>query len=150
MSDTKPSTSIFHHFIFKLNLLTCALCIAIISNDRHSALWLQDLPWKTFGSELAGIITFKPIEAKAAWALWLTLNAVFSVIFLLKTLIVDKQLKKQKEHQMSKPILLRRWDDRLIDSHKMDKRLNIYNPHLKLSTNKFRKILNDIDFSQLK
>jgi hypothetical protein len=58
--------------------------------------------------------------------------------------------KKQRDNDISKPVLLRRWDDRLIESHKMDKRLNTYNPHLKLSTYKFRKLLNDIDLSQIK
>lgn len=150
MSGYKIRSNIFSHFFFKLNLLICLLCIAKISLINNSLHWIKTLPWQTFAHDFSGIFTFEPISAGAIWAAWLSINAALLIFLIGGMLIQTNAQKKQRDNDISKPVLLRRWDDRLIESHKMDKRLNTYNPHLKLSTYKFRKLLNDIDFSQIK
>lgn len=150
MSGNKFRSSLLSHFVFKLNLLICLLCIVKISATSHSLLWITTLPWQTFAHDIAGMITFQPIPADAIWAAWLALNAALLIFLFFDVLIQANTQKKQQANDLSRPVLLRRWDDKLIESHRMDKRLNTYNPHLKLSTYKFRKLLNDIDFSQIK
>lgn len=150
MSGNKFRSSLLSHFVFKLNLLICLLCIVKISAASHSLLWITTLPWQTFAHDIAGMITFQPIPADAIWAAWLALNTALLLFFVFDMLIQSNTQKRQHTNDLSRPVLLRRWDDKLIESHKMDKRLNTYNPHLKLSTYKFRKLLNDIDFSQIK
>lgn len=150
MSGYKNRSNIFSHFFFKLNLLICLLCIAKISVTNNSLLWIKTLPWQTFAHDFSGMLTFEPISASATWAAWLSINAALLIISIAEMLIQANAQKKQRDNDISKPVLLRRWDDKLIESHKMDKRLNTYNPHLKLSTYRFRKLLNDIDFSQIK
>lgn len=150
MSGNKFRSSLLSHFVFKLNLLICLLCIVKISAASYSLLWITTLPWQTFAHDIAGMITFQPIPADAIWAAWLALNAALLLFLVFDMLMQSNTQKKQHTNDLSRPVLLRRWDDKLIESHKMDKRLNTYNPHLKLSTYKFRKLLNDIDFSQIK
>lgn len=150
MSGYKIRTNILSHFVFKLNLLICLLCMVKISTANNSLLWIKALPWKTFANDISGMITLKPIPTDAIWAAWLAINAALLLFLIADTLIQANTQKKTSGNDMSNPVLLRRWDDRLIESHKMDKRLNTYNPHLKLSTYKFRKLLNDIDFGQIK
>lgn len=150
MSGYKIRNSLFSHFFFKLNLLICLLCIIKISAANNSLLWMKALPWQTFAHDFSGMLTFDPVSADAIWAAWLTINAVLLVSWIAGMVIQANSEKKQRDNDISKPVLVRRWDDRLIESHKMDKRLNTYNPHLKLSTYKFRKLLNDIDLSQIK
>ena len=150
MSGYKIHSNILSHFVFKLNLLICLLCIVKISTANNSLLWIKALPWKTFANDISGMITLKPIPTDAIWAAWLAINAALLLFLIADTLIQANTQKKTSANDMSNPVLLRRWDDRLIESHKMDKRLNTYNPHLKLSTYKFRKLLNDIDFGQIK
>ena len=150
MSGYKIRSNILSHFVFKLNLLICLICVAKISTTNNSLLWIKALPWQSFAHDLAGMITLKPIPADAIWAAWLAINAALLIFLIFDVLIQANTQNKQTGNDISRPILLRRWDDKLIESHKMDKRLNTYNPHLKLSTYKFRKLLNDIDFSQIK
>lgn len=150
MSVSKIRTNLLNHFVFKLNLLACLLCVAKISAASHSLLWIKALPWQTFAHDFSGMINFEPIPANAVWAAWLAINAALLLLLIVGKLLQWNALKKQKAMDISKPVLLRRWDDKLIESHKMDNRLNTYNPHLKLSTYRFRKLLNDIDFSQIK
>lgn len=149
MSDSKWQAAITSHPVFKLNLLVCAISAAKISDTRQGLSWLQELPWATFGSNLQNIILFKPVDAGAIWAFWLTINATLLAILLLKSLARRAPSKMQKNDSKSKPILLRRWDDKLIESHKLDQRLHNYNPDLKLSTSKLRKILNEIDLGRI-
>lgn len=150
MSGYKIRSNILNHFILKLNLLICLLCIIKISTASNSLLWIKTLPWQTFAHDISGMITFKPIPANAIWAAWLAINAALLLFIIFDMLVQEKTQTKQSSNDVSRPVLLRRWDDKLIESHKMDKRLNTYNPHLKLSTYKFRKLLNDIDFSEIK
>ena len=150
MSGYKIRSKLFSHFFFKLNLLICLLCIAKISIANNGLLWIKTLPWQTFAHDFSGMLSFEPIPASAIWAAWLSINAALLIFLIAEMLIQASAQKKQTNEDMSKSVLLRRWDDRLIESHKMDKRLNTYNPHLKLSTYRFRKLLNDIDFSQIK
>ncbi len=150
MSGNKFRSSLLSHFVFKLNLLICLLCVTKISLANNSLLWISALPWQTFAHDISGMITFQPIPTDAIWAAWLVLNAALLLFLVFDVLIQANTQKKQQANDLSRPVLLRRWDDKLIESHRMDKRLNTYNPHLKLSTYKFRKLLNDIDFSQIK
>jgi len=38
--------------------------------------WLSALPWRTFGTEAAGLLQMQAVDAAALWALWITAGGV--------------------------------------------------------------------------
>ena len=38
--------------------------------------WLQALPWRSFGTQAAGVLHMRPVDAPALWALWLCVSTV--------------------------------------------------------------------------
>ena len=38
--------------------------------------WLSALPWRTFGTEAAGLLQMQAVDAAALWALWITVSGV--------------------------------------------------------------------------
>ena len=87
MSGYKIRSNILNHFILKLNLLICLLCIIKISTASNSLLWIKTLPWQTFAHDISGMITFKPIPASAIWAAWLAVNAALLLFIIFDMLV---------------------------------------------------------------
>ena len=60
-----------------LNLLLLAAALAQTpAFGSAPALWLRALPWRSFGTQAAGMLHMRPMDAGALWALWLCVSAV--------------------------------------------------------------------------
>lgn len=60
-----------------LNLLLLMVALAWTPAFWSDATrWLQALPWRSFGTELAGVLQMHAVDAGAFWALWLCVSAV--------------------------------------------------------------------------
>jgi hypothetical protein len=60
-----------------LNLVLLATALAQTPAFwTEPAHWLKALPWRSFGTEAAGLLHMRPVDAPALWALWLCVSAV--------------------------------------------------------------------------
>jgi len=60
-----------------LNFLLLAAALAQTpAFGSAPALWLRALPWRSFGTQAAGLLHMRPVDAPALWALWLCVSAV--------------------------------------------------------------------------
>jgi len=63
-----------------LNLALLAIALSWTPDFwSQPLLWLSALPWRTFGTELGGLLQMQTVDAGAFWALWLCVSLVWLV-----------------------------------------------------------------------